>query len=93
MQPQEKITAEELKAAPEGSVQFLDVRNHPDDKQIRGSVRYDGAKLLEVPELSLPLVQSLLQYREITEKKKASFAVDQAFTNEYFEKARVMLGK
>lgn len=55
MQPQEKITAEELKAAPEGSVQFLDVRKHPDDKQIRGSVRYDGSKLLEVAEMALPL--------------------------------------
>jgi NitT/TauT family transport system substrate-binding protein len=45
------------------------------------------------PELSLPYVQSLLQYREVTEKKKATFAVEQAFTNEFTEKARAVLGK
>lgn len=45
------------------------------------------------PELSLPMVQSLLQYREVTEKKKASFPVDQAFTNEYFQQAKTILGK
>ena len=45
------------------------------------------------PELSLPLVQSLLQYREVTEKKKASFPVEQAFTNEFTDKAKVILGK
>ena len=55
MQPQEKITAEELKAAPQGSVQLVDVRKNPDDKQIRGSVRYDGEKLLGAQELALPL--------------------------------------
>lgn len=52
---EEKITAGELKQAPEGSVQFLDVRKKPDDQQIRGSVRYDGEKLLEADELALPL--------------------------------------
>lgn len=55
MQPQEKITAEELRAAPERTVVFLDVRKHPDDKQIRGSVRYDGGKLLDAQQLALPL--------------------------------------
>jgi NitT/TauT family transport system substrate-binding protein len=45
------------------------------------------------PELSLPSVQSLLQYREVTEKKKASFSAEQAFTNEFADKAKVMLGK
>jgi ABC-type nitrate/sulfonate/bicarbonate transport system substrate-binding protein len=45
------------------------------------------------PELSLPMVQSLLQYREVTEHKKASFPADQAFTNEYFQQAKTILGK
>lgn len=55
MQPQEKITAAELKDAEQGSVQFLDVRKNPDDRQIRGSVRYDGQKLLDAESLALPL--------------------------------------
>ena len=42
---------------------------------------------------SVPMVQSLLQYREVTEKKKASFPAEQAFTNEYNEQARKLLGK
>jgi NitT/TauT family transport system substrate-binding protein len=45
------------------------------------------------PELSLPYVQSLLQYREVTEKKKASFPAEQAFTNDYVDRAKVVLGK
>jgi NitT/TauT family transport system substrate-binding protein len=45
------------------------------------------------PELMLPMVESLLQYREVTEKKKASFPVDQAFTNEYYARAKTLLGK
>jgi NitT/TauT family transport system substrate-binding protein len=45
------------------------------------------------PELSLPLVQSLLQYREVTEKKKASFPAEQAFTNEFNDRAKQVLGK
>lgn len=52
---QDKITVDELKNAPEGTVQFLDVRKKPDDRQIRGSVRYDGEKLLEAEKLALPL--------------------------------------
>lgn len=45
------------------------------------------------PELPLAGIQSLLQYREVTEGKKASFSADQAFTNEYVEKAKTLLGK
>jgi NitT/TauT family transport system substrate-binding protein len=45
------------------------------------------------PELSVPMVQSLLQYREVTEKKKASFPAEQAYTNEYNEQAKKLLGK
>lgn len=45
------------------------------------------------PELKLPYVESLLQYREVTEGKKARFSADQAFTNEYVEKAKALLGK
>jgi rhodanese-related sulfurtransferase len=52
---QDKITVDELKQAPEGSVQFIDVRKRPDDQQIRGSVRYDAEKLLEADTLALPL--------------------------------------
>ncbi|PZR57521.1 MAG: hypothetical protein DLM50_05990 [Candidatus Meridianibacter frigidus] len=50
-----KITVDELRSAPEGTLTLIDVRKKPDDKQIRGSVRYDGEKLLEADELALPL--------------------------------------
>ena len=45
------------------------------------------------PELTLGPVQSLLQYREVTEKKKATFPVEQAYTNEFNDKAKAILGK
>ena len=54
--------------------------------------RYTPA-MATTPELSLPYIQSLLQYREVTEGKKASFPPEQAFTNEYVDKAKTLLGK
>jgi sulfonate transport system substrate-binding protein len=54
--------------------------------------RYTPA-MASSPELPLAGIQSLLQYREVTEGKKATFPADQAFTNEYVEKAKALLGK
>ncbi len=53
--PASIISADDVKRAPEGSVTFIDIRKQPDKEQIRGSLRYDGAKLLEAEELALPL--------------------------------------
>jgi NitT/TauT family transport system substrate-binding protein len=54
--------------------------------------RYTPA-MATTPELALPYVQSLLQYREVTEGKKATFPADQAFTNDSVQKAKALLGK
>ncbi|GAC1388316.1 MAG: hypothetical protein NVSMB31_02140 [Vulcanimicrobiaceae bacterium] len=50
-----RISVNDLKNAPEGSLTFIDVRKKPDGQQIRGSVRYNGQRLLESSELALPL--------------------------------------
>lgn len=50
-----KITVDEVKNASPNDITFLDVRKKPDDQQIRGSVRYDGEKLMASDELALPL--------------------------------------
>ena len=55
MQRRDKITADEVKRAPEGTLTLIDIRKNPDDRQIRGSVRYNGQKLLEAEKLSLPI--------------------------------------
>lgn len=57
VQPQEsgKITVDEIKNSSAEQITFIDVRKKPDGKQIRGSVRYDGAKILAAEELALPL--------------------------------------
>ncbi len=49
------ITVDEVKNTPEGALTFIDIRKHPDGHQIRGALRYDGKKLLDADELSLPL--------------------------------------
>ena len=57
VQPQQpgKITVDDIKNTPQEQITFIDVRKKPDGKQIRGSVRYDGAKLMAAQELALPL--------------------------------------
>jgi len=50
-----KITVDEIKNIPAEQLTFIDVRKKPDGKQIRGSLRYDGEKLLSTDELALPL--------------------------------------
>lgn len=50
-----KITVNDIKNTPEEQLTFIDVRKKPDDKQIRGSLRYDGEKLMASNELALPL--------------------------------------
>ena len=58
MQPSNEpgtITVDEVKSAPEGTVTFIDIRKNPDDKQIRGSLRYNGEKMMQAEELALPL--------------------------------------
>ena len=50
-----KITVDDIKNIPSEQLTFIDVRKKPDHQQIRGSVRYDGAKLMAADELSLPL--------------------------------------
>jgi rhodanese-related sulfurtransferase len=50
-----KITVDEIKNIPPEQLIFIDVRKKPDGKQIRGSLRYDGEKLLSTDELALPL--------------------------------------
>ncbi len=49
------ITVDEVKNSPPETLTFIDVRKHPDTQQIRGSLRYDGEKLLAADELALPL--------------------------------------
>ena len=50
-----KMTVDEIKNSTSSHITFVDVRKKPDDQQIRGSVRYDGEKLLAADELALPL--------------------------------------
>ena len=49
------ITVDEIKNTPPEQLTFVDVRKRPDDKQLRGSVRYDGDQLMAQQELALPL--------------------------------------
>ena len=57
VQPNEPgtITVEAIKNVPEEQLTFIDVRKKPDDKQIRGALRYDGEQLMASNELALPL--------------------------------------
>ena len=41
----------------DAATQVLDIRRHPHNEQIRGALRYDPKKLLEVDKLVLPLAK------------------------------------